>query len=61
MAATPLPNRGPELATAAWVETAVAAIFVFLRLYTRLRYVKKLWWDDWFMVLTLVSRLCLLL
>ena len=47
-------DRGPEFIRVAWIECSIAIIFVALRFYSRIKYVSKLWWDDWVMLLTLV-------
>jgi hypothetical protein len=36
---------------------SVATITVALRLFTRIRLVCASWWDDWFLVLALVSTI----
>lgn len=47
-------STGPELEAVIGLFTSIAFIFVNLRLYVRARIVKKLWWDDFFLVLGLV-------
>lgn len=47
-------NRGISLLEVGWIECFLAIIIVGLRLYTRVKYTRKLWWDDWVMLLTLV-------
>ena len=49
-------DRGTELITVAWVECSVAIIFVALRFYSRIRLTRNVWWDDWFIAITLVIR-----
>ena len=56
---TPVPidgdqDRGAQFVTIVWSECILAAIFVASRYYTRLVYIKKIDWDDWVILLTLV-------
>ena len=51
-------NRGGSLLAMVWTEVPIAAIFVTMRMYSRLK-LRNLGWDDWMMVITLVSRLIL--
>lgn len=51
---TPDTNRGPTVVAILWAETAVAAIIVAMRFCAR-TIIKKLSWDDWLMLVTLVS------
>ena len=48
-------NKGPSFTTLVWIENTVAFLFVSLRLYARAKYVKKFWWDDWFIIVTMVK------
>ena len=48
-------DKGPEFIRVAWIECSVAIVFVALRFYSRITYVRKLWWDDWVVLFTLVS------
>jgi len=45
-------NRAGWLNAVAWTEVTVSTVFVALRLYSRTRLTRNLWWDDWFMVIT---------
>ena len=51
-------DRGPQYVTIAWAECILASVFVALRFYTRLVYIKRIEWDDWFILLTLVRLSC---
>lgn len=46
-------NRGPVVVAILWTETAVAVIIVSMRFYAR-TIVKRISWDDWLMLVTLV-------
>lgn len=58
-------NRAVELNALAWSWFAVSSIVVSLRFYSRIGLTRNLWWDDWFILLTLVRLLpflgCILL
>lgn len=59
MASLPKPvdgdrNRASELDALAWTWTAVASAFVSMRIYSRLRLTRNLWWDDYTMIVTVV-------
>jgi hypothetical protein len=62
IATWPKPNyvnpevRGPDLIIAGLVTLVFAIISVVLRMYVRIRIMRKTDWDDWFMVLASVSR-----
>lgn len=47
-------NRGPVVMAILWTESAVAVIFVSTRFYARTM-IKRISWDDWLMLVTLVS------
>ena len=47
-------NRAGELNAVAWTWTTIAGICVGLRLYSRLRITRNMWWDDYFIFLTMV-------
>lgn len=47
-------NRGPVVVAILWTETAVAVIIVSMRFYARTM-IKRISWDDWLMLVTLVS------
>lgn len=48
-------NRGPELVAVTWALTAAAAFVVALRMFTRIRILKDMALDDFYVVLSLVS------
>lgn len=48
-------NPGPPQEAIYSVFFSIAFILVNLRFYVRARIVKKLWWDDFFLLLGLVS------
>ncbi|KAI4281031.1 MAG: hypothetical protein L6R38_003979 [Xanthoria sp. 2 TBL-2021] len=52
--ATPVPdvNRAAGLYTFTWILCSLSIISVSLRMYTRARLLKNLWWDDWFIVIS---------
>ena len=58
-------NRAGELTALAWSWFAVSLTVVGLRFYSRVALTRNLWWDDWFVLLTLVRHLpvlgCILL
>ncbi len=62
VATWPKPNyvnpqaRGPDLIVAGLVTLVFAIISLLLRMYVRIRIMRKTDWDDWFMVLAAVSR-----
>ncbi|MCJ1309425.1 hypothetical protein MMC25_003084 [Agyrium rufum] len=47
-------NRGPEFMALSWAEVSVASTFVSLRFYTRIKYSKKVYLDDWIILFTLI-------
>ena len=47
-------NRAVELNALAWSWFAVSLTVVGLRFYSRIGLTRNLWWDDWFILLTLV-------
>ncbi|PKY08615.1 hypothetical protein P168DRAFT_314687 [Aspergillus campestris IBT 28561] len=47
-------TRGPEVNIVGWVFTGVAIVAVFLRLYARVKIVKRVGWDDFFIVFSLI-------
>lgn len=51
---TPDINRGRVVVAILWTETAVAVIIVSMRFYARTM-IKRISWDDWLMLVTLVS------
>ena len=66
LATWPRPNyinpetRGPDLIVAGLVTLSVALVCVALRLYVRLRILRKTEMDDWVMVAAVVSQRYLL-
>jgi hypothetical protein len=60
MATWPKPNyvdpitRGSALMVVELTLLPIAMIIVFLRLYVRIGWLKKSWWDDYLMVLAMV-------
>ena len=50
-------NRGPQVVLISIVFTALAALFVFLRLWTRLGIVRNTGPDDWIITGSLVGLL----
>lgn len=60
--AMPLPpggdvNRAPTLIAVTWVECSLSTIVVALRFYCRVRITRNVWWDDWVILITLVTTL----
>ena len=54
----PLPpneSRGSDLITTNWITVSVASLVVFLRIYSRAFLRKVAGWDDWTIVIALVS------
>ena len=47
---------GPTIIAVMWTETAIALVFVLLRLWTRLRINYATGWDDYLLVITWVSN-----
>lgn len=47
-------NRGLGLVAVYTATMAVAAVLIAVRLYVRARILKKLWWDDFFVTISLV-------
>ena len=50
-------NRGPRFLAQTWVMLFLATVFVALRLYFRHRRVNAIGWDDYMIVLSLVSKI----
>ncbi len=48
-------NRGPELVAVTWALTALATFAVALRMFTRIRILKDMALDDFYVMLSLVS------
>ena len=49
-------NRAVELNALAWSWFAISLTVVGLRFYSRVTLTRNLWWDDWFILLTLVPH-----
>ena len=57
-AAGPLPpdvNKGSGILISSWIEAAIGLVAVALRMYTRSKTIRNVGWDDWTMVLAMVS------
>ena len=48
-------NRNTELTGLSWTLASLALVFVTLRIYSRVFITRNMWWDDWAIILTLVS------
>lgn len=48
-------TRGPMLLQATWIMAGIATPFLVSRLYARWNKIGGLGWDDYFMILSLVS------
>ena len=55
LAALPHDDRGPVVLAVGWGLTAVASLFLALRLYCKHMSRRRLWWDDWVLVAAWVS------
>ena len=49
-------NRAHELLIVTWLWCALSLIAVALRLYSRIRITRNLWWDDWVIFFTMVRE-----
>lgn len=49
-------NRGPELVVVTWIFTALATVVVGLKIFTRVKIMKEPALDDFFTILSLVSK-----
>ena len=47
-------DRAGELNAFAWTWCALASMFVTMRVCSRVFLTKNMWWDDWFIIITLV-------
>ena len=47
-------DNSPVLLGVSWTWTVLAAIFVVVRMYSRLFLTRKLWWDDFWILVSLV-------
>ena len=48
-------NRNTVLTCLSWALASLALTFVTLRIYCRVFITRNMWWDDWAIILTLVS------
>jgi hypothetical protein len=48
------PNRAPTLIAVSVISLGIALLLVALRLYVRVKIIRKVWWDELFIVLGLV-------
>lgn len=48
-------DRGSVILGVTWTLTLISIIFVCLRMYSRVRLIRKTWWDDWLAVIAVVS------
>lgn len=56
LAALPHDNAAMRLNTAIWVLNAVSFVFLALRVYCKSIRSRKLWWDDWILIMAWVRR-----
>ena len=62
IASWPPPNyvdpvrRGPALLIISLIISPIAVVMTLLRFYVRAFRVKRIWWDDWLMVLAMVRH-----
>lgn len=49
-------DRQSEVLLVAWITTGAALLTVAIKIFTRLRVVKVIGWDDFFIVLSMVSK-----
>ena len=49
-------NRANYLISVTWVQCAVSIVFVALRFWSRARITRNIWWDDWAILIPLVSN-----
>lgn len=50
-------NRASELVAITWTWCIFSMVFVALRFYSRTRITHNIWWDDWFILITMVCAL----
>lgn len=48
-------NRGPGLVVAAWIMGFAGCSLLTMRMYARIAIIKKVGWDDWTMIIAVVS------
>ena len=46
---------GPNIIALSWIECAIALLFVSARMYTRIKVIHNVGWDDWTIVISFVS------
>ena len=49
-------DRGSVILGTTWTLTLTSVLFVCLRMYTRMKLVQRIWWDDWLVVIAIVSH-----
>ena len=49
-------NHGGRVLAVAWVEFGITVPFVASRIFTRARVIHNLGWDDWTILIAMVSR-----
>jgi hypothetical protein len=54
MTAASTDNVGPMINIVGWILVAVSGMFLFLRIYCKWLGHKRLWWDDFFLILSWV-------
>lgn len=52
----PVFNYSPQLNGTVWFLTAMAGLFVGLRIYVKAWKKRRLWWDDYFLIAGWVRR-----
>ena len=52
-------DRQKEVLVVAWVTTGVALVTVAIKIFTRLRIVRVIGWDDFFIVFSMVRDSCM--
>ncbi|MCJ1285987.1 hypothetical protein MMC26_005329 [Xylographa opegraphella] len=50
-------NRGPTLIAVSWAWAVVSTVLVALRFYSRIRFARRLWHDDWWILISLILTL----
>lgn len=54
LASLPHDDRGPAILVTHWLLTGLAGVFLGLRLYCKSITKRKLWWDDWILISSMV-------
>lgn len=49
-------DKGPMVLRTVWVLISISTLVVLARIYTKVRKTHRLYWDDFLMMLALVSR-----